>query len=274
MLLEALLESARKYPHKPAAHDPSRHFTYAQLVTFAQVIRREVLKKTQCERVGLMLPASGACLGTVFGILWAGKTVVPLNFLLQPREVAYMVADAGLDLLISTEYFKGIIFEDPDWDFRAFDVDRDTRYSETRIGGAVNGSDPNLKPFKDRGGKLILYQAWNETIIPPRTLMDYYREIEGAMGGADQTRDFVRLFMVPGSRGCPGFGNAEDFDTLKAVEQWVEKGVAPEKIIYSHRDRGKVYRTRPVCAYPNVAIYRGSGDPNDAANFSCGTPDW
>jgi feruloyl esterase len=190
-------------------------------------------------------------------------------------ELGWALMAAGPEPInISTEYFKGIVFENPDWDFRAFDVDRDTRYSETRIGDALNGVDPNLKPFKDRGGKLILYQAWNETIIPPRTLMDYYRQIEGAMGGADQTRDFARLFMVPGARVCPGFSNAEDFDTLKAVEQWVEKGVAPHKIIYAHRDAGKVYRTRPVCAYPNVAIYRGSGDPDDEASFICGKPDW
>ncbi|MHC4443357.1 MAG: AMP-binding protein [Planctomycetota bacterium] len=113
MLVDALLESIGKHPQKTAAGDPTRNLTYSQLATFARVIRQEVLKKTKNERVGLMLPASAACQGTIFGILWAGKAIVPLNFLLQPAEVAYMVADAGLDLVISTQYFEKIMSEVP-----------------------------------------------------------------------------------------------------------------------------------------------------------------
>jgi feruloyl esterase len=76
--------------------------------------------------------------------------------------------------------------------------------------------------------------------------------------------------MVPGLGMCPGFRNAEDFDALEAVQQWVEKNIAPDQILAQHRDdNGDVFRTRPVCAYPKVAKYRGSGDPDDAANFSC-----
>ena len=90
------------------------------------------------------------------------------------------------------------------------------------------------------------------------------------MGGPGNTKDFVRLFMVPGMGMCPGFGNAEDFDTQKAIQQWVEKGLAPERILAQHRDNDReIFRTRPVCAYPKVAKYKGSGDPNDAANFDC-----
>ncbi|UCD28471.1 MAG: AMP-binding protein [Planctomycetota bacterium] len=113
MLVEAYLESIRKYPQKLAVRDPTREMTFSQLATFAQVIRREVLKATQCERVGLMLPASAACQGTILGILWAGKTIVPLNFLLQPGELTYVAADAGLDLVISIEYFKDLMSEIP-----------------------------------------------------------------------------------------------------------------------------------------------------------------
>jgi len=95
------------------------------------------------------------------------------------------------------------------------------------------------------------------------------------MGGEDQTRDFARLFMVPGMGMCPGFGYEEDFNTLKAIQDWVENGVAPEKINAVHRDgQGEVFRTRPVCAYPKVAIYKGSGDINNDANFTCSLPDW
>jgi len=181
-----------------------------------------------------------------------------------------MMAGGPEPLSLSTGYFKGMVFNNPEWDYRTFDPDRDTRLAEERTGAAVDGIDANLKPFKQSGGKLILYQSWNETTIPPRSIIDYYRRVEEAMGGSRQTRDFARLFMVAGMGMCPGFGNAQDFDTLEAVQQWVEKGIAPDRILARHRnDDREIFRTRPVCAYPAVARYKGSGDPNDAVNFEC-----
>jgi feruloyl esterase len=181
-----------------------------------------------------------------------------------------MMAAGPEPLSINAEYFKRMVFEDPNWDFRTFDVDRDTRLAEKKTGAAIDGYNPDLKPFKKNGGKLIIYQSWNETAVPPRTITDYYRTVEKTMGGASQTQDFARLFVAPGMGMCPGFGNAGDFDTLAAIEQWVEKGIAPEKIIATHRDnQSKAVRTRPVCAYPKTAFYNGSGDPNSAASFTC-----
>ena len=186
-------------------------------------------------------------------------------------ELGWAMMAGGPDpLSLNTGYFKGMVFGDPNWDFRTFDVDRDTRLAEARTGKAIDAYNPDLKPFAKNGGKLILYQSWNEMAVPPRTIIEYYNSVEKAMGGPARTRDFARLFMVAGDGMCPGFGNAEDFNTLKAVEQWVEKGVVPDTIIMAHRDdQRKPFRTRPVCAYPKVARYKGSGDPNDAANFMC-----
>jgi feruloyl esterase len=142
--------------------------------------------------------------------------------------------------------------------------------AESKTGAAIDGFNPDLKPFKKNGGKLIIYQSWNETAVPPRTITDYYRNVEKVMGGAGKTEDFARLFIAPGMGMCPGFGGAQDFDTLGAIEQWVEKGIAPDKIIATHRDnQSKSTRTRPVCAYPKTAFYNGSGDPNSAASFIC-----
>lgn len=190
-------------------------------------------------------------------------------------ELGWAMMAGGPDpLSINEGYFKGMVFEDSDWDFRTFDPDRDTRLAEERTGAAVDGIDPNLKPFKQSGGKLIIYQSWNETIIPPRTIIDYYKSVEKTMGDLGQTHDFVRLFMVAGLGMCPGFGNAEDFDALEAIQQWVEKGIAPDRILAQHRDsNGATFRTRPVCAYPKVAKYKGNGNPNDAANFNCVLPE-
>jgi len=181
-----------------------------------------------------------------------------------------MMAGGPEPLGLSLGYFKGMVFNNPDWDYKTFDPDRDTRLAEERTGAAVDGISPDLKPFKERGGKLILYQSWNETTIPPRSIIDYYRRVEEAMGGSRQTRDFARLFMVAGMGMCPGFGNPQDFDALEALQQWVEKGIAPDRILARHRnDDREVFRPRPVCASPAVAHYKGSGDPNDAANFEC-----
>ena len=106
MLIECLLESAGRFPAKVATRDATRELTYAQLSTFAQAIRRLIRQETASERVGVMLPASAAGLGTAFGALWAGKTFVPLNFLLPARELADVIADARIDLVLSTEHFE------------------------------------------------------------------------------------------------------------------------------------------------------------------------
>jgi feruloyl esterase len=194
-------------------------------------------------------------------------------------ELGWSMMTAGPEPLgINAGFFKGMVFQDPKWDFRTFNVDRDTHLAEARTGKAIDGFNPDLRPFKKNGGKLIIYMSWNETAVPPRTITDYYKNVERAMTGPLSTYDFARLFMAPDGGMCPGFGNAGDFDTQKAIEQWVEKGVAPDKILLTHREQakfgeqGKALRTRPVCAYPNIAKYKGSGNPDDAANFTCTAP--
>jgi len=93
------------------------------------------------------------------------------------------------------------------------------------------------------------------------------------MGGENNTRDFLRLFMVPDMFMCPGM-NPAVFDALSAVQQWREQGATPNQITASYFSSQKIYKTRPVCAYPQTAIYQGSGDINDAASFRCGVPEW
>jgi feruloyl esterase len=184
---------------------------------------------------------------------------------------------------VNVDYFKGMVFEDLNWDWRTFDLERDTRLAESKTGNMVDGNNPDLRPFKKAGGKLVMYQSWNSTGLPPRSLADYYESVERALGGPAQTQDFARLFMVPGSTGCPAFIDPQGFNAFSAVQDWVEKGIAPDQIIYAQREPGqgsvpglrnlgKIYRTRPVCAYPKVARYKGSGDPNDAASFTCVAP--
>jgi len=173
---------------------------------------------------------------------------------------------------VNINYFKGMVFQDPKWDFRTFDVDRDTKLAIERTAKYVDGNNPDLRPFKKAGGKLIIVSSWNSLALPPRQVTEYYKNVEKLMGGPAQTQDFARLFSIPGAGGCVV---GEDFKAFEAMQEWVEKGKAPDQITYSHREGGrggKIYRTRPVCAYPKISKYKGIGDINDAANFTCVSP--
>lgn len=180
-------------------------------------------------------------------------------------------------------YFGALVFGDPKWDFHTFDPDRDIRTAEQKLALIMNATDPDLKKFVAHGGKLILYHGWADQVIPPLATVDYYERVRDAIGqkAAD---DSVRLFMVPGLLhifGGPGpnsFGQfaagAGDPDTKigAALQRWVEEGVAPERIIATKRKNDpthEVLRTRPLCAFPNVAHYRGAGSTDDASSFDC-----
>jgi feruloyl esterase len=99
--------------------------------------------------------------------------------------------------------------------------------------------------------------------------VNYYQDVLATMGGAEQTGSFARLFMVPGMGHCSGGPGTDVFDKVGVLEQWVEHGTAPGKIIAAHRTKGAEDMTRPLCPYPQIAKWNGSGSTNDAANFSC-----
>ncbi len=173
---------------------------------------------------------------------------------------------------VNINFFKGMVFQDPHWDFRTFDVDRDTRKAIAETSRYVDGNNPDLRPLKKAGGKLMIVSSWNSLALPPRQVAEYYRSVEKAMGGPEQTRDFARLFSIPGAGGCVV---GPDFKAFEAMQDWVEKGIAPDRITYIYRESGrggKPTKTRPVCAYPEVSRYKGSGDVDDAANFTCVAP--
>lgn len=149
----------------------------------------------------------------------------------------------------------------------------------------MNATNADLGRFRARGGKLILYHGWSDAAIAPQNTINYYDSVEAKMG-ARQTGTFVRLFMVPGMQHCgggsgassfgqyPGFSGDPDQDMEAALERWVEKGTAPERIVAAKRKSdfdpaSAVVRTRPLCAYPMIAHYKGSGSTDDASNFVC-----
>jgi feruloyl esterase len=202
-----------------------------------------------------------------------GKQIYPG---LEPgSELEWRYMAAGPEpAAIGTGFFKYMVFDNPNWDFRTFNPDRDTRYADKKIGSMINAINPNLSAFEAHGGKLIMYHGWADQLIAPENSVNYYKSVMAKMGGLKKTQQFARLFMVPGMTHCQGGIGPTKFDPLTPLEKWREDGVAPMKIIASKTVGGKVVETRPLCAYPKAAIYKGSGDTNNASNFVCGIPKW
>ena len=175
---------------------------------------------------------------------------------------------------IGVGFFRFMVFDNPSWDFTTFDVDRDTRAADQKLGSIVNAIDPNLKAFDEHGGKMIMYHGWADQAIQPGNSVDYYESVVSAMGGPQKTGEFLRLFMVPGMTHCQGGAGPNVFDALTTLEQWRENKIAPEKIIATHSTSNAIDNARPLCPYPQAAIYKGSGNTTDAANFACGNPKW
>jgi hypothetical protein len=165
-------------------------------------------------------------------------------------------------------WLKYLAFErdDPDMDITRFDPRRDLprTLAMSRI---MDATDPDLSAFRARGGKMILYHGWADTGVNPFMTVRYYEKVQATMG-ADVDR-FFRLFMVPGMFHCRGGLNVDRFDAISTIIAWVERGEAPQRMVGSRIDGAKVVRTRPLCPYPQVARYQGTGSTDEARNFSC-----
>ena len=191
----------------------------------------------------------------------------------------------SVQLAFGKGLFGDMLAQDAAWDFHKMNFDRDMSAADDKGSRIFNAVDPNMKAFKDQGGKLLLYHGWSDAAIPPVNTIQYYESVVKKMG-SKQAGEFVELFMVPGMQHCGGgpgpndFGAASpaaaepDHSMIKSLEQWVEKGTAPAKIIATkYKADGNpasgAARTRPLCPYPMVAKYSGSGSVDEAASFSC-----
>ena len=181
------------------------------------------------------------------------------------------------------DFWRYWVFEDPRWDPWSFDFDRDVRRADATAGRAVDQTNPDIDSFRARGGKAIVYQGWQDPVVSALGTIAYYERVRARQGSPAAVDSFFRLFLVPGMGHCAGgegttsFGNAgtmppvvdADHDLLEALDRWVERGVAPDRIIASRTVDGAVARTRPLCPYPQRARYTGRGSTDEAASFVC-----
>jgi hypothetical protein len=181
-------------------------------------------------------------------------------------------------------YFSNMVYEKAGWNYKEANIDQALQAAVEKTAGKLNATDANLAAFKAHGGKLIVYHGWNDPAISALGTINYYNSVAARMGQST-TDAFVRLYMAPGVQHCVGGPGPDSFgqggsdskdprhNMELALEQWVQKGNAPSAIIATKDAEGAqantAKMTRPLCPYPQVAKYKGQGDPNDAANFVC-----
>jgi feruloyl esterase len=211
----------------------------------------------------------------------------------------WIIGDAGrgaIESFFADSYFGQAVYEDAAWDPRTFDLARDVPLADRKVGSVLDATNPDLRSFRAHGGKLIQYHGWGDAAIPPLSSIDYYESVRAFLDRFPDPRtprrgpiqDFYRLFMVPGMGHCGGGIGPRDLgqgpapasaeperNVFSALEQWAEHGVAPEQIVGSGTVAGDTSKhlTRPLCPYPRVARYKGSGDIYDAGSFSCAVPE-
>jgi len=157
------------------------------------------------------------------------------------------------------------------WTAETFDPDRDLSALEERLGPVLGAYSPDLRRFRDSGGKLIVWHGWADGLLSPYNSLAYHEAVAAEIA-PDDVRDFFRLFMVPGVDHCRGGPGTDQFDLLSAAVAWVEQDQAPDRILASGRTPDGGTRTRPLCPYPEVAVHDGTGDSDDAASFACAVP--
>jgi feruloyl esterase len=174
-------------------------------------------------------------------------------------------------LTIAVDHFRYVAFKNPNWDYKTLNFDGDIALADQTDDGTINAIDPNLKAFFAHGGKLLQYHGWADQLISPLNSVNYYESVRKALGLSSKVSDSYRLFMIPGMAHCRGGEGLNSFDSISVLEQWVEKGKAPDQIVASRVRDGNTDRTRPLCPYPQVATYKGTGSTDDAKNFACAT---
>jgi Tannase and feruloyl esterase len=162
-----------------------------------------------------------------------------------------------------TGIFKYLVYNDPNWNYKSYtfqDFFRSTAYASAYL----DATNPDYSAFKQSKGKLIIYHGWNDPALSANATIGHYEE---AMKKDTDLGSFVRLFLMPGVLHCAGGPGADEVDYVQLIRDWVEKGKAPEKVVFEKKEKGKTVLTRPVYPYPKVTVYDGKGDPTKESSF-------
>jgi feruloyl esterase len=173
----------------------------------------------------------------------------------------YQLSDSNFRFLTTDE-------DDPSFGWRTLNLERDLPRLKVMT-DILSPLDPDLRPFKARGGKLLLYHGWADPAISALGTLDYWSKVGKVVGSSQELASFVSLYLIPGMHHCTGGPGPNEFDMLTVLENWSEKGTTPGPVVATHKTDGKVDRTRPLCPRPQVATYSGTGSIDDAANFRC-----
>jgi feruloyl esterase len=173
---------------------------------------------------------------------------------------------SSLQLAFAPELFKYMVFANPDWDYTTYDLANWARDTKA-IAPILNADNPDLSPFKTHGGKLIIWHGWADPALNALSTVNYYARVQQL----DRTSGtFMRLYLLPGVEHCNGGTGPARVDWLTAITDWVEKGKAPDRLVSSKMGpNGQPVRTRPLCPYPQRAVYKGSGSTDEEQNFVC-----
>jgi hypothetical protein len=189
----------------------------------------------------------------------------------QPRGTDLTALGGAAPFPVAIEQARYWVYLNPEWDWRGVDYRSITdffRDTIERVGPMMATDNPDLRGFRKRGGKLVLWHGWSDQLINANGTIDYYERVMKKMGGVKRTQQFARLFMAPGVAHCAGGPGPQPQQPFDAVVNWVEKGIAPEVIPASRVVAGATH-TRPLCPYPAVARWNGTGNSSDAASYSC-----
>jgi feruloyl esterase len=175
---------------------------------------------------------------------------------------------------LTLEFFRRAVFRSAFWNWRDLELAADYPQAMATVGWMLDATASDLSAFRDNGGKLLLYHGWSDSNNSPEATIEWYESVEASLARAPNPRSiatdaFARLFMVPGMAHCRGGTGTDRFDAQRAIEDWVERGIAPDRIEAARVENGETVRTRPLCPYPLVARYQGSGDTDRTGSFRC-----
>jgi feruloyl esterase len=178
-----------------------------------------------------------------------------------------MLAGGKEPFPVATSYFRDVVYNNPQWDFKSYDYDKDLTAAYKAGSDILDVPSGGLTKFLKGGGKLLLSHGWADGLIPANNTVSFYKAMT-AKTAPKLASGSIRLFMLPGVGHCGGGDAPSVTDMLTVIDQWVETGKAPDRIIAENPPNQKPM-SRPICPYPQIAKYKGSGSTDDAANFEC-----